>query len=104
MNLSCEAPRDCPWMLQERCTGQKGLKIGDVDARIEEKLCYTISDKARKIGNGVAEAIDFVHKNKIKKVVRTTYLSILFMVKYKRFGQNTCRSDGRYFYAIIHIK
>ncbi len=37
MNLSCEAPRDCPWMLQERCTGQKGLKIGDVDARIEGK-------------------------------------------------------------------
>ena len=51
-------------MLQEGVPVKKGLKIGDVDARIEEKLCYTISDKARKIGNGVAEAIDFVYKTK----------------------------------------
>ena len=51
-------------MLQEGVPVKKGLKIGDVDARIEEKLCYTISDKARKIGNGVAEAIDFAYKTK----------------------------------------
>ena len=51
-------------MLQEGVPVKKGLKIGDVDARIEEKLCYTISDKARKIGNGVAEAIDLVYKTK----------------------------------------
>ena len=51
-------------MLQEGAPVKKGLKIGDVDARIEEKLCYTISDKARKIGNGVAEVIDFVYKTK----------------------------------------
>ena len=63
-------------MLQEGVPVKKGLKIGDVDARIEGKLCYTISDKARKIGNGVAEAIDLVYKTN-KKVVWTTYLSIL---------------------------
>lgn len=51
-------------MLQEGVPVRKGLKIGDVDARIEEKLCYTISDKARKIGNGVAEGIDLVYKTK----------------------------------------
>ena len=51
-------------MLQEGVPVKKGLKIGDVDARIEGKLCYTISDKARKIGNGVAEAIDFAYKTK----------------------------------------
>ena len=51
-------------MLQEGVPVKKGLKIGDVDARIEGKLCYTISDKARKIGNGVAEAIDLVYKTK----------------------------------------
>ena len=51
-------------MLQEGVPVKKGLKIGDVDARIEEKLCYTISDKARKIGNGVAEAINLVYKTK----------------------------------------
>ena len=49
-------------MLQEGVPVRKGLKIGDVDARIQEKLCYTISDKARKIGKGVAEAIHFVYK------------------------------------------
>ena len=51
-------------MLQEGVPVKKGLKIGDVDARIEGKLCYTISDKARKFGNGVAEAIDLVYKTK----------------------------------------
>ena len=51
-------------MLQEGAPVKKGLKIGDVDARLEGKLCYAISDKARKIGNGVAEAIDLVYKTK----------------------------------------
>lgn len=44
-------------MLQEGVPVKKGLKIGDVDARIQKELCYTISDKARKIGRGVVEAI-----------------------------------------------
>lgn len=45
-------------MLQPGVHVTKGLKIGDVDARQEERLCYTISDKARKIGRGVLEALE----------------------------------------------
>ena len=44
-------------MLQEGVPVKKDLKIGDVDARIDRTLCITISDKARRIGRGVAEAI-----------------------------------------------
>lgn len=49
-------------MLQADVPVQRGLKIGDIDARIDEKLCYTISDKARIIGRGVVKAIDFIYK------------------------------------------
>ncbi len=35
----------------------KGLKIGDVDARADRSACFTISDKALSIGGGVLEAI-----------------------------------------------
>ena len=34
-----------------------GLKIGDVDARIDREACFTISDKALSIGGGSLEAI-----------------------------------------------
>ena len=44
-------------MLQEGVKVTKGLKIGDVDARIVLENCYTISDKARKIGQGVKQAL-----------------------------------------------
>lgn len=44
-------------MLQEGVEVTKGLKIGDIDARIVLKNCYTISDKARKIGQGVKAAL-----------------------------------------------
>jgi xanthine dehydrogenase accessory factor len=37
---------------------KKGMKIADIDPRIEEvKNCYTISDKARTIGGAVLEAV-----------------------------------------------
>lgn len=37
---------------------QKGMKIGDIDPRLNEiNNCYTISDKARSIGGAVLEAI-----------------------------------------------
>ena len=36
----------------------KGLKIGDIDSRKLVKSCYTISDKARRVGRGVLEAIE----------------------------------------------
>lgn len=44
-------------MLQAGVTVREGLKIGDVDARKDIKLCHTISDKARRIGEGVLEAL-----------------------------------------------
>lgn len=43
-------------MLQEGVQVEKGLKIGDIDARENREYCYTISDKARKIGRGALEA------------------------------------------------
>ena len=35
----------------------KGLKIGDLDPRADERLCFTLSDKSLTIGGGVLEAI-----------------------------------------------
>ncbi len=44
----------------------KGMKIGDIDPRIDEKNnCYTISDKARAIGGSVLEGI--IKKERLKK-------------------------------------
>ena len=34
-----------------------GLKIGDVDARLDREACFTISDKALAVGGGVLEAV-----------------------------------------------
>ena len=34
-----------------------GLKIGDVDPRLDRSACYEISDKALAIGGGVVEAV-----------------------------------------------
>lgn len=43
----------------------EGLKIADVDPRIEEKEnCFTISDKARNIGGAVLEAVLYLKKIK----------------------------------------
>ena len=36
---------------------EKNEKVGDIDPRGQVALCYSISDKARAIGNGVLEAI-----------------------------------------------
>lgn len=35
----------------------KGMKIGDIDPRVDASSCYTISDKARSIAGSVLEAI-----------------------------------------------
>ncbi|ABX41862.1 conserved hypothetical protein [Lachnoclostridium phytofermentans ISDg] len=43
----------------------KGLKIADIDPRIEEKKnCFTISDKARCIGGSVLESILYLRRKK----------------------------------------
>ena len=49
-------------MLQDGVMVKKGLKIGDVDARLDRKLAYTISDKSHKIGCGVRAAIERYEK------------------------------------------
>ena len=38
-------------------TVQKGMKIGDVDARDDVSACYLVSDKSLAIGGGVLEAL-----------------------------------------------
>lgn len=43
----------------------KGLKIGDIDPRGIREYAFTISDKAKTIGKGVLEAIDYLKKVKI---------------------------------------
>ncbi len=47
-------------MLQSGVKVKKGLKIGDVDPRSDPALVHKISDKARKIGMGVCEAIAYL--------------------------------------------
>lgn len=48
----------------------KGLKIADIDPRLEEKNnCYTISDKARNISGGVLEAILYLKCHMQQKVI-----------------------------------
>ena len=47
-------------MLQPGVKVKKGLKIGDVDPRKNPALVYRISDKARKIGVGVCDAIAYL--------------------------------------------
>jgi len=50
-------------MLTEGAQVTCGLKIGDIDARKDRTLCYTISDKARRIGRGVLDAIKTEERN-----------------------------------------
>lgn len=55
-------------LIREDTYVHKGMKIGDVDPRVEElKNCYTISDKARAIGGAVLEAI-MIEMRKIKNL------------------------------------
>jgi xanthine dehydrogenase accessory factor len=36
---------------------EKGMKVGDVDPRLDPTLCRLVSDKALAVGGGVLEAI-----------------------------------------------
>lgn len=45
-------------MIRNRSTVRQGLKIADIDPRVElADICSTISDKARAVGDGVLEAL-----------------------------------------------
>ena len=50
-------------ILQEGVIVQRGLKIGDIDARQIRESCFTISDKARIVGKGVLKAIEMSSGN-----------------------------------------
>ena len=45
----------------------KGFKLADIDARCEERHCFTISDKALAVGGGVMEAITAWEYEQIKE-------------------------------------
>lgn len=48
-------------MIRNHTDVKKGLKIGDIDPRVDDlENCYTISDKARCISGGVLEALLFL--------------------------------------------
>ncbi|MCP5101479.1 MAG: EF2563 family selenium-dependent molybdenum hydroxylase system protein [Chloroflexi bacterium] len=52
-------------LIAEGTAVRKGLKIGDVDARLDRDACFTISDKALAIAGGVLEAIfTYLNTNK----------------------------------------
>lgn len=44
-------------LLHDGIQVQAGMKIGDVDARIQRENCFTISDKSLAIGGGALEAV-----------------------------------------------
>lgn len=44
-------------LLPSGITVQQGLKIGDIDPRLDPRLCTRVSDKALAVGGGVLEAI-----------------------------------------------
>lgn len=45
-------------MLQSKAPVKKGMKIGDIDARLDRRYCVTISDKAKCVGAGVVRAAE----------------------------------------------
>lgn len=51
-------------MIREGLEVDKGLKIGDIDPRCIRELAFTISDKARKIGDGVLETLEYLRLKK----------------------------------------
>ena len=75
-------------MLQPGVKVEKGLKIGDIDARCEPENCQTISDKARAIGGGVLEAVSLYEglKNRYAVVVMAAG-------KGSRFGGNKLEAE-----------
>lgn len=54
-------------MIRDGLYVENGLKIGDIDPRRERDLAFTISDKAKVIGNSVLKGIQYLCENKQKK-------------------------------------
>ncbi len=44
-------------LIHDGLAARAGMKVGDVDPRVDRQACFTISDKALAIGGGVLEAI-----------------------------------------------
>lgn len=73
-------------MLQDGVTVTEGMKIGDVDPRTDPALVYLISDKSRKIGKGVKEAIRNYYYSNMGIVLLAAGMS-------KRYGSNKLLAD-----------
>lgn len=70
-------------MLQKGVRVPEGLKIGDIDSRVNLRYCHTVSDKARSVGGGVLEAVSgFEHKNRKYAIV------VLAAGSASRYGKN----------------
>ena len=44
-------------LIDEEVTVTKGLKIGDIDPRLRQENCFTLSDKSLAVGGAVVEAV-----------------------------------------------
>jgi xanthine dehydrogenase accessory factor len=51
-------------MLQDGLQVTAGMKIGDLDPRLNRDNCFTISDKSRAVAGGVLEAVMFLKRRK----------------------------------------
>lgn len=54
-------------LIQDGLWVQKDLKIGDLDPRLDPRICRLVSDKALAVGGGVLEAV-FIHLARQNKV------------------------------------
>ena len=62
-------------MIPEGIFVAKGLKIGDIDPRGDREFAFTISDKARAIGGGVLEGIQYsINRKGICNGVKLTHM------------------------------
>lgn len=72
-------------MLQEGVDVKKGLKIGDIDARINPRYCATVSDKAVCIGRGAVHAV--------KQYYGSYAIVVLAAGSSSRFGSNKLMAE-----------
>ena len=88
-------------MLQPGVKVKKGLKIGDVDPRKNPALVYRISDKARKIGVGVCDAIAYLCR-------KDCGILLLAAGESRRYGDHklleSIQGQPMYKYSLKHLE
>jgi xanthine dehydrogenase accessory factor len=53
-------------LLADRVNVQAGVKVGDIDPRDDSSLCYRVSDKAWRVGQGVLSAIQTLKRSGVE--------------------------------------